>query len=66
MSTLKPGETCLFCGHVGETPAPKVKREPKKKPTCHRCDQGFTHATPWRIFRGKRVHIACLDKPLSA
>lgn len=56
---LKPGEICLYCGSVGKEPE---KREPAQKPGCHYCQQPFTHKTPWRVYRGKRVHIACIPK----
>lgn len=54
---LKPGEVCIYCGSVG-----KEKPAPKQKPSCSFCSKPFTRATPWRLFRGKRVHVACIPK----
>jgi hypothetical protein len=59
-SQLKPHEQCLLCGSVGVTPA-KTKRVGKGKPKCWRCLQGFTRAKPWRLVRGKRVHVECWE-----
>lgn len=51
------GECCLLCGRPYDPPKPA-----KQKPTCHTCGQPFTRATPWRLLRGKRVHVACIDQ----
>lgn len=51
---LEPHEICLMCGSEGK---PKRKRTP---PVCHICTDPFTRQTPWRILRGKRVHVLCL------
>lgn len=53
---LKPGETCLMCG----TEAVKPERKKSKRPVCHVCSQPFTRATPWRLLRGRRIHVACI------
>lgn len=49
---LKPGETCIYCGAVGKKPDPK--------PRCFVCEQPFTRKTPWRLYRRKRAHVACI------
>lgn len=62
--TLKPGEVCLMCGTVG---VEKVKSEKKPRvkmhptPVCWRCTKPFYRGTPWRLVRGRRVHVACWE-----
>jgi hypothetical protein len=56
--TLKPGESCIYCGSVGDAQARPEPKHPK--PKCSVCDQPFSRATPWRLLRGKRLHIACI------
>lgn len=50
---LKPGETCMFCGH-----ARPLKKAPRG--LCPDCGLPFTKTTPWRVYRGKRRHKACI------
>jgi len=53
--TLGPGEICLYCGSVGQG-----KPKPKGPPLCELCAKDFSRSNgPWRIFRGRRRHIAC-------
>lgn len=52
--SLHPGEVCLWCGSIG---ARKVKKS--TKPECPTCHKPFTRDTPWRLVRGKRIHVAC-------
>lgn len=54
---LRPGEVCLYCQSVGFE---KKKHVAKKKAGCGFCSQPFTRKTPWRLLRGKRVHVACI------
>lgn len=51
---LKPGEQCLYCGHVGP------KKQPKEKPCCEGCKKPFTRDSRWRLLRGKRWHVRCV------
>lgn len=50
-STLKPGETCAWCGH--QKPA---KRPAKERRVCAGCAQPFAKGQPWRLYRGKPYH----------
>lgn len=53
---LKPGETCLFCGHS----APK--KEKPVKLTCPGCKKQFRKGDPWRLYFRKRWHVACVEQ----
>lgn len=61
---LAVGEVCMFCNSVG-----RAKVKAKTAPVCYVCQKPFTRATgaephgrenPWRLLRGRRVHIACI------
>lgn len=52
---LAVGETCIWCNSVG-----RAKPKAKGPPTCARCRQQFHRNVPWRILRGKRVHVLCV------
>lgn len=52
---LEPGEVCLLCHSVGQG-----KKQPKGKPTCPHCTKPFTRGKPWRLLRGRRVHVSCI------
>lgn len=53
---LKPGEVCMFCGSTGSLTTKQTR------PICALCDGPFIRGQKWRLFRGKRVHIACWEK----
>lgn len=53
---LDIGEECLMCGAVGS----KKRRATKARPVCQACQEPFTRKTPWRLLRGRRLHIACI------
>lgn len=55
---LKPGEVCIYCGSVGQE-----KPKPEPPPCCDLCEKDFSRANgAWRIYRGKRRHIACIER----